>query len=69
MSTLQRPRTLAANPKVASVGPSIVPEPETPAEAAARAKAEKIRLAIEKIKEASIKKIFIKVWNFFGWTV
>ncbi len=30
-------------------------------DAAAKAKAEKIRLAIEKIKEASIKKIFIKV--------
>ena len=62
MSTLQRPRTLTdQNGKnaVVAAGPSIVPE--TPQETAARAKAEKIRLAIEKIKEASIKKIFIKV--------
>jgi len=34
---------------------------ESPQEAAAKAKAEKIRLAIEKIREASVKKIFIKV--------
>ena len=33
---------------------------------AAQAKAEKIRLAIEKIKEASIKKIFIKVFGEDG---
>ncbi len=32
----------------------------------AKAKAEKIRLAIEKIKEASIKKIFIKVFSEDG---
>lgn len=35
-------------------------------DAAARVKAEKIRLAIEKIKEASIKKIFIKVFSEDG---
>ena len=33
---------------------------------ASQAKAEKIRLAIEKIKEASIKKIFIKVFGEDG---
>jgi len=37
------------------------PATESLQEAAARAKAEKIRLAIEKIREASVKKIFIKV--------
>ena len=36
------------------------------ADAMAQAKAEKIKLAIEKIKEASIKKIFIKVFGEDG---
>ena len=36
-----------------------------PTSSAAIEKAEKIRLAIEKIKEASIKKIFIKVQYIF----
>ena len=48
--------------KMKVVGQSIVTEDM----AAKAAKAEKIRLAIEKIKEASIKKIFIKVFGEDG---
>ena len=47
--------------KMKVVGQTIVTE-----DMAAKAKAEKIRLAIEKIKEASIKKIFIKVFGEDG---
>ena len=38
----------------------------TPEEQEARIKAEKIKLAIEKIREASIKKLFIKVFTADG---
>ena len=38
----------------------------TPEEQEAKLKAEKIKLAIEKIKEANIKKIFIKVFTSDG---
>ena len=39
-------------------------EPLTKEEQEAKIKAEKIKLAIEKIKEASVKKLFIKVRNY-----
>ena len=45
-----------------------VEQVESIGEAAAKAKSEKIRLAIEKIREASIKKIFIKVFAEDGST-
>ncbi len=38
----------------------------TPEQQEARLKAEKIKLAIEKIREASIKKLFIKVFTADG---
>ncbi len=62
-STLQRPisRTTSASDAV-----SMSSTTESARDAAARAKAEKIRLAIEKIREASIKKIFIKVFGEDG---
>eukprot|EP00094_Tigriopus_californicus_P010786 TCALIF_10403-PA protein Name:"Similar to RAPH1 Ras-associated and pleckstrin homology domains-containing protein 1 (Homo sapiens)" AED:0.03 eAED:0.03 QI:98/0.75/0.6/1/0.5/0.8/5/1214/769 len=50
----------------ATVHPSI--NEQTCLNAATQAKAEKIRLALEKIKEASIKKIFIKVFGEDGST-
>ncbi len=46
----------------------LVEKSESESDLAAKAKAEKIRLAIEKIKEASIKKIFIKVFGEDGST-
>lgn len=50
----------------AAIHPSI--NEQTCLNAATQAKAEKIRLALEKIKEASIKKIFIKVFGEDGST-
>ena len=44
----------------------LTPNGKSHEDPAAQAKAEKIRLAIEKIKEASIKKIFIKVFGEDG---
>ena len=50
----------------AGSNPSDSPLALTPEEQEARLKAEKIKLAIEKIREASIKKLFIKVFTADG---
>ena len=49
-----------------SSGVSSAMSHSTPGESSARIKAEKIKIAIEKIKEASVKKLFIKVFTSDG---
>jgi amyloid beta A4 precursor protein-binding family B protein 1-interacting protein len=56
----------SASASTTTTNTALLLSPSDPQDAAARAKAEKIRLAIEKIKEASVKKIFIKVFGEDG---